>query len=321
MRRVLIVAYEDAELLDIACPADVFDAATRWGADPPYSVELASLGGRPVRTAAGLVLAARPLERIAGRLDTVVVSGGLGSLAAATDGRLLEQVRRVSAAARRTASVCTGAELLAAAGLLDGRRATTHWMWATALAERHPKVRVDPAPLYVRDGDFYTSAGVTSALDLSLALVADDHGPELARHVARSLVTYLQRPGNQAQVSLFMAAPAPADDVVRRVCDHITAHLADDLSAEALAAVAGVGPRQLARLFDLHLHTTPARHVRAVRTEAAGQLLAATRLPLGPIARRCGFRSTETLRQAFQDLYATSPSAYRASVTCGPPPS
>jgi len=315
MARVLIVAYQDAELLDIACPADVFDAAARWGANPAYTVELTSLGGRPVRTVSGLVLAAQRLERTAGPLDTVVVAGGLGSAAAAADHRLLEQVRRVSAAARRTASVCTGAEVLAAAGLLDGRRATTHWMWAAALAERHPKVCVDPSPLYVRDGDFYTSAGVTSALDLSLALVADDHGPELARHVARSLVTYLQRPGNQAQVSLFMAAPAPADDVVRRVCDHIAAHLSDDLSADALAAVAGVGPRHLARLFDLHLHTTPARHVRAVRAEAAGHLLATTRLPLSAVARRCGFRSPETLRQAFQDLYATSPSAYRAATT------
>ncbi len=315
-RRILIIGYDDAELLDIACPADVFDAATRWGADPPYAIELASLGGRPIRTAAGLTLTPhRPLEQVAGRHDTLVVAGGLGSSQAAENRPLLEQVRRVAAACRRTASVCTGAEVLAAAGLLDGRRATTHWMWAAGLAERHPKVRVDPAPLYVRDGDVYTSAGVTSALDLCLSLVADDHGPDLARQVARSLVTYLQRPGNQAQVSLFMAAPPPADDLVRTVCDHITAHLAEDLSSESLAARAGVSPRHLARLFDRHLHTTPARHVRAVRAEAAAHLLSSTRLPLSAIARRCGLRSTETLRQAFQDLYATTPSAYRNATT------
>ena len=315
-RRILIIGFEDAELLDIACPADVFDTATRWGADPPYTVELVSLGGRPIRTTSGITLAAqRTLEQVTGRHDTVIVAGGFGSFRAAEDRRLLEQLRRVAAACERTASVCTGAGVLAAAGLLDGRRATTHWMWAAGLAERYPKVRVDPAPLYVRDGDVYTSAGVTSALDLTLALVADDHGPELARQVARSLVTYLQRPGNQAQVSLFMAAPPPADDLVRAVCDHVAAHLDDDLSTPALAARAGVSTRHLARLFDRHLRTTPARHVRAVRAEAAGHLLVSTRLPLGAVARRCGFGSAETLRQTFHDLYATSPSAFRSAAT------
>jgi transcriptional regulator GlxA family with amidase domain len=312
MRRVVIVGYDEAELLDIACPADALHAATAWGAQPPYQVELASLGGRPVRCANGLTLNAQlRLEQVGGRLDTVIVSGGLGHDAAAADPRMIEQVRRLAGLSRRVASVCTGASVLAAAGLLDGRRATTHWIWAAELAARHPAVTVDPAPLYVKDGDVYTSAGVTSALDLTLSFIEDDNGPDLARQVARSLVTYLQRPGNQAQVSMFMVAPPPAHQLVRELTGHIVTHLSGDLSAPALAELAGVSPRHLTRLFDAHLGTTPARHVRAVRTEAAAHLLITTRLPLTAVARRCGFGSTETLRQAFRDHYATSPSIYR----------
>ncbi|MGW0769271.1 GlxA family transcriptional regulator [Streptomyces sp. NPDC002676] len=318
MRRVVVIGYPDAELLDIACPADVFDAASRWGADPGYQVELVSLGGRPVRTTCGLTLAAGALEQVAGPLDSVLVAGGLGHQAAAEDARVLTHLRRLAGLSRRVVSVCTGATVLAAAGLLDGRRATTHWMWAAQLAARYPTVRVDPAPLFVTDDNVHTSAGVTSALDLSLALVEQDHGPELARQVARSLVAYLQRPGNQAQVSMHLAAAPPAEHrLVRDVCAHITANLAAKLDAATLARTAGVSPRHLTRLFAAQLDTTPARHVRALRTEAAAQLLATTGLPLSAIARSCGLGTTETLRQAFADHYATTPSAYRQAARRG----
>ncbi|MEW1897232.1 helix-turn-helix domain-containing protein [Streptomyces albidoflavus] len=213
--------------------------------------------------------------------------------------------------------MCTGATLLAAAGLLDRRRATTHWAWAAELAARYPAVTVAPAALFVSDGNVHTSAGVTSAIDLTLALVEQDHGPALAREVARLLVSYLQRPGNQAQVSMHVAAPPPDHRLVRQVCEHITAHPDADLDAAALARFAGVSPRHLTRLFAAELGTTPARHVRAVRAEAAAQLLAATNLPLTAVARRCGLRTTETLRQAFADLFATTPSAYRRAVRQG----
>ncbi|MFC6850060.1 GlxA family transcriptional regulator [Streptomyces caelestis] len=302
---------------DIACPADVFDAASRWGADPGYRVELVSLGGHPVRTTCGLTLAAEPLERIGGPLDTVLVAGGLGHHAAAEDARVLTHLRRLAGLSRRVVSVCTGATVLAAAGLLDGRRATTHWMWAAELAARYPAVRVDPAPLFTTDGNVHTSAGVTSALDLSLALVEQDHGPELARRVARSLVAYLQRPGNQPQVSVHLAAPPPEHRLLRDVCAYITANLAAELDAATLGRIAGVSPRHLARLFAAQLGTTPARHVRALRTEAAAQLLTTTGLPLSAIARSCGFGTTETLRQAFVDHYATTPSAYRQAARRG----
>ncbi|HEX6340157.1 GlxA family transcriptional regulator [Umezawaea sp.] len=306
-RRVVIVAYDDAQILDVACPSGALEIANEHGAAPPYAVELATVGGRRARTSSGIQLAgARRLASVTGRIDTVLVVGGHGTRAVMTDQRMLTQVRRLAERSRRVASVCTGAFVLAAAGLLDGRRATTHWGYGDVLATVFPAVTVDLAPLYVRDGNVYTSAGVTSALDLTLALIEDDHGPALARAVARELVTYLQRPADQAQISMFLAAPPTGDRLVRDVHGHIAAHLADDLSPPALAARAGVSTRHLTRLFATHLGTTPARAVRAARAEAAVHLVRGSDLPLATIARRCGFRSAETLRQAFLDLYGVT---------------
>lgn len=311
-RSFVIVGFADAELLDIACPSDVLDAANRGNAQPSYELRLASLDGKPIRCGSGFTMVAQArLDRLEGPLDTLLVAGGIGHEAAARDTRLVTHVRRLAARSRRVASVCTGATVLAAAGLLDGRRATTHWKHADWLARRFPAVTVDPAPLYVRDGNVYTSAGVTSGLDLTLALVEEDHGPSLAREIARGLVTYLQRPGNQAQVSMFLAAPPPEHRVVADLAAHISGRLDADLSTPALAERAGISVRQLTRLFSEHLGRTPGKHVRAVRTEAASQLLATTDLPLAAVARRCGFGSTETLRQAFLEHYNTPPSAYR----------
>ncbi|WP_236808978.1 GlxA family transcriptional regulator [Amycolatopsis albispora] len=306
------MAFSEAELLDIACPSDVFDAANRLKAEPAYEIRLAGLDGRPIRCQSGLSLSPQVrLDQVTGPIDTLLVAGGLGHLEAAEDGRMIAHVRRLAAASRRVASVCTGATVLAAAGVLTGRRCTTHWADAPRLARRHPEVDVDPAPLYVCDGNVYTSAGVTSGLDLALALVEADHGPAMSRQIARYLVTYLQRPGNQAQVSMFLTAPAPEHALVRDLTGHIASHLDADLGTPALAARAGLSTRQLTRLFDTHLGTTPGKHVRQVRTEAAAQLLSTTDLPLTAVARRCGFGSTESLRQAFVDHYDTPPSAYR----------
>ncbi|GAA1342142.1 GlxA family transcriptional regulator [Saccharothrix algeriensis] len=306
-RRVLIVAYDDAQILDIACPAGAFDIANRYGATPAYAIELGTLGRRAARSSAGVVVgAARGLESVTGRLDTVIVAGGIGFERAAADARLLAQVRRLAKRSRRVASVCTGTYVLAAAGLLDDRRVTTHWGYGEQLAARHPAVAVDVGPLYIRDGDVYTSAGVTSALDLTLSLIEDDHGPTLARAVARELVSYLHRPADQAQISVFLAAPPPGDRLVRDLAGYIAGHLAEDLSPAALAARAGVSPRHLTRLFGAHLGTTPARAVRAARAEAAVHLVRSSELSLAAIARRCGFRSPQTLRQAFLDHYGVA---------------
>jgi len=311
-RRVVIIGYPDAELLDIACPSDVLDAANRLGARPPYEIRLASVDGKPIRCMSGLTLVSQQrIDQVEGDLDTVIVSGGGGYEDAAADVRLITHLRRLAETSRRVASVCTGATVLAAAGLLNGRRVTTHWRYAARMAQHYPAVTVDPVPLFVKHGNVYTSAGVTSALDLALAFVEEDHGATMAREVARSLVTYLQRPGNQAQVSMFLSGPPPEHRMVRELTSYISESLDDDLGTPALAVRAGVSTRQLTRLFDAHLHTTPSRYVRTVRTEAAAHLLSTTELPLVAIARRCGFGSTETLRQSFLDHYDTPPSSYR----------
>ncbi|MER5717853.1 DJ-1/PfpI family protein [Streptomyces sp. NPDC002132] len=306
-RRVLIVAYDGAQILDIACPSGALDIANRYGAEPPYSIVLGTLGRRVARSSAGILMGAEQgLETVAGQLDTLLVVGGIGCEDAASDEPLLGQVRRLAGLSRRVASVCTGAYVLAAAGLLDHRRVTTHWGWGERLAQRHPAVAVDVAPLYIRDGNVYTSAGVTSALDLTLALIEDDHGPTLARAVARELVTHVHRPADQAQISMFLAAPPPEDRLVRDLVGHIAGHLAEDLTPAALAARAGVSPRHLTRLFTAHLGTTPARAVRVARTEAAAHLVRSSGLSMAAIARRCGFGSAETLRQAFLDHYGVT---------------
>lgn len=313
-RRVVVIGYEQAELLDIACVTTALDGAARAGAGTPYETVVATPGGRPITCCSGLVLnAGVALERTTGPIDTLVVSGGFGSDAAAADPKLVGHVRRLARESGRVASVCTGASLLAATGLLDGRRVTTHWLEAELLAARHPRVEVDPAPIFVRDGRYATSAGVTSALDLTLAFIEEDHGSTVARKVARGLVTYLQRPGNQAQMSMYVAGPAPDHEVVRQVVDLIAVGLDGDLGTAALAAEAGVGERHLARLFIRHTGLPPGRYVRRARLEAAAHLLVTTRLPLGRVARRCGFGSAETLRQSFADRYGVAPSRYRAA--------
>ncbi|CAL9377833.1 GlxA family transcriptional regulator [Streptomyces sp. enrichment culture] len=319
-RRVVIVAYDNAQILDIACPSSALDIANRYGAAPPYAIELATLGRRAARSSAGILVGAgQDLTTVTGPLDTLIVVGGVGCEDAAADEPLLRQVRRLAARSRRVASVCTGAYVLAAAGLLDHRRVTTHWGWGERLAERHPAVAVDVRPLCVRDGNVYTSAGVTSALDLTLSLIEDDHGPTLARAVARELVTPLHRPADQAQISVFLAAPPPQDRLVRDLMGHVSGHLAEDLTPAALARRAGISTRHLTRLFTAHLGTTPARAVRVARTEAAAQLARSSGLPLAAIARRCGFGSAQTLRQAFLDHYGVTGDMMRRMPDMPPP--
>ncbi|WP_244302321.1 GlxA family transcriptional regulator [Microbispora triticiradicis] len=311
-RRVVVVGYHAAELLDIACVTSSLVMANVQGAAPPYDVCLVTPSGLPVTCGSGLTLQAQQaLERVTGPLDTLVLSGGIGHELAAANRVIVGHVRRLARESRRVASVCTGAAVLAAAGLLDGRRVTTHWGYAATLASRHPEITVDAAPIFIRDGNVTTAAGVTSALDLTLAFIEEDNGSALAREVARHLVTYLQRPGNQAQMSMFTEGPPPGDDLVRRVVDHVTGHLGADLGTAALAAGAGVSERHLTRLFLRHLGQTPGRFVRRARAEAAAHLLATTSLPVAAVAARCGFGTAETLRQAFVDLYGIPPSRYR----------
>lgn len=308
---VLVVGFDDAELVDIASVTSAFALANRLGAQPAYRVEVASVDGQDISTDSGLRLGVHRALPDVERVDTLVVSGGLGHSAAGSTPELVDHVRRLAAPARRVASVCTGATVLAAAGLLDGRPATTHWFHAAEFAARFPQVRLDSAPVYVRDGKVATSGGVTASLDLTLAFIEEDHGAELARWVAMGMVTYLQRPGNQAQMSIFTETPRSDHALVKQVIDHVVAHPDGDLSTSALAAVAGVSPRQLNRLFQDHLHSPPASTVRRIRLELAGQLASSTDLSMGQIARRCGFSSAESLRQAFVARYGVAPRAFR----------
>ena len=307
-RSMLVVGYDGAEILEIACVTSALAAAGVESGGTPYDVRLLTPGGRTITCATGLRLEAQgALDRHRDRADTLIVSGGFGAGNAAADPALVGHVRRLAALSDRVAAVCTGAAILAAAGLLDGRRATTHWEFAGELARRHPEVNVDPDPIYVQDGRVFTSAGVTAALDLTIAFITADLGARVARDVARALVTYLHRPGNQAQISMHLAAPAPAEPAVAAITEYVTAHPGADLSTGALAARAGVTPRHLGRLFNAHLGTSPARYVRRARTEAAAHLLTSTDLPLTQVARRCGFKSTETLRAAFLAAYGVPP--------------
>lgn len=313
-RVVVVVGYDGAELLDIACVTSSLHLANRIGASPPYRPLLATPGSRPITCDSGLRLDAHvAVERFNAPLDTLLVSGGLGHEGAAGSASLVGHVRRLAALARRVAAVCTGSTVLAEAGLLNNRRATTHWMYADQLAHRYPDVQVDPDPIYIRDGSIATSGGVTSALDLTLAFIEEDHGVALARGVALGTVAYLQRPGGQTQRSMFVTPHTTDDLVVRRTTDHILSHLGDDLSTGSLARLAGVSERHLSRLFLTYVHETPAQYVRRARTEAAAHLLTSTALPLAAVARRCGFGSTESLRQAFRGRYAVPPSQYRRS--------
>jgi transcriptional regulator GlxA family with amidase domain len=219
-RLMVVVGYDEAELLDIACVTTSLITANRLGASPAYAVCVASLGGRAITCDSGLTLQSqRSLERLRGPLDTLIVSGGFGHLAAAHNPAIVGHVRRLARDSRRVASVCTGATVLAATGLLNGKRATTHWRFAPRLASAYPLVNVDPDPIYIRDGSVSTAAGVTSALDLTLAFIEEDHGAELARAVACGLVTYLHRPGNQAQMSMFMTSRTKPSMSARRTAN------------------------------------------------------------------------------------------------------
>lgn len=313
-RRVLVVGYPAAELLDIACVVTALQVANYLHGSAIYRPRLASPGGAPIRTGTGLTVQAEvALERARGPLDTLIVAGGIGYVDAMEDERLVAHVRRLGRVSRRVASVCTGAGVLAATGLLDGRRVATHWDHARVLEARYPAVHFDSEPIFVIDGDVCTSAGVTAALDLTLSFIEADAGPELARDVSRQLVTYLHRPGNQSQMSMFTAPPATRHSLVQDTLDHVSGHLDADLSTASLAGRAMVSERHLTRLFVKEIGLTPGKFVRRARVEAAALLLVGSDLTVQAVSGRCGFGTVEALRQAFVATYGVSPSHYRTT--------
>ena len=312
-RTVVLVAYDGFQLLDLAGPSDVLATATTLlGGQDGYRLVVATPGGATVastsgvRTVADVALAEAP----AGPVHTAVVVGGAGSRPAAADPALLASVCALSAAAERTASVCTGALVLAAAGLLDGYRATTHWAWCDHLA-RTPGVVVEPDRIHVHDRDRWTSAGVTAGIDLALALVEADHGPDLAHEVARWLVVFARRPGGQAQFSAQLRGQDAHDPRLRDLLRWLPDHLDGDLAVARLAARAGMSPRTFARAFRAQVGTTPAAHVEALRVEAARRLLETTDLTVAAVARTVGLGRPETLHRAFSRRVGTTPDRYR----------
>jgi transcriptional regulator GlxA family with amidase domain len=315
VRVVDVLAYPAVQLLDVTGPIQVFasanDVVAGAGGTQPYAVRVVAQGGSAVTASAGLALAASPLTPVGEALDTLVVAGGEGAEAAAEDPALIDWVRERATEARRVASVCTGAFLLAAAGVLDGRRAATHWKYCAKLAERFPAVRVEPDPIFVSDGPVWTSAGVTAGIDLALALVEEDLGRSVALAVARYLVVFLKRPGGQAQFSAALALQT-ADDKFGALHDWISRHLADDLSLSVLADQAGMSERSFSRRYAEATGQTPARAIERLRLEAARRLLSESRQPVKRIAQRCGFGSEETMRRSFLRLLSVTPQDYRA---------
>lgn len=309
-----IVAFPDMQVLDVTGPLQVFQSANRWeqaaGRSAPYVTRVVSRSPSPVRSWAGLSLVTEPLPPTDQPLDTLIVSGGDGVRAAVADEKLLEWLRGRARTARRVASVCTGAFLLAACGLLDGRRAATHWEAGATLAELHPAVDVDVDPIYIEDGSVWTSAGVTSGIDMSLALVERDLGHAAAMGVARSLVVFLKRPGGQAQFSAFLELQT-GDVRFDALHGWIADNLSADLSVGALADRVGMSERSFVRHFARLIGATPARAVERLRVEAARELLSTTPLPVKRIAQRCGFGTEETMRRSFLRQIAVAPQDYR----------
>jgi transcriptional regulator GlxA family with amidase domain len=315
VRAIEVLAFPLVQLLDVSGPLQVFATANEMaiaaGGTAPYALTVVARGGSSITASAGLAITAKELPPIRATLDTLLIAGGPGVEAASADRRIVEWVRQRAAKARRVASVCTGAFLLASAGVLDGRRAATHWSYCAELARRFPKVRVEADPIFVHDGAIWTSAGVTAGIDLALALVEEDLGRDAALAVARYLVVFLKRPGGQSQFSATLALQA-ADDEFGALHRWISKHLADDISLPVLADQAGMSERSFSRHYVEATGLTPARAVERLRVEAARRLLSESRLPIKRISQRCGFGSEETMRRSFLRLLSATPQDYRA---------
>jgi len=315
-RPVVVVGFPGAQSLDIIGPAEVFAIAARLRPES-YTVELVAARPGPLVLSNGIALhVARGLSAVRGPVDTLVMAGGLGVRPALTDPLLVRGFRALARRARRVTSVCTGAFVLAELGLLDGRRAVTHWSACERLAARYPRVRVERDPIFVRDGSVWTSAGVTAGMDLALALVEDDLGRAVALEIARWLVVYLKRPGGQAQFSVPLAAQRAERVPIAEVQAWAAEHAGDDLSVEALARRAAMSPRNFARVFHREVGQPPARWVESLRIESARRLIEeASSRGLAEIAAACGFGTASTLHRRFKIAVGVTPGDYRRRFT------
>ena len=311
-REIVFVVFEDFQILDVAGPLAAFEIAARF-APGAYTMRIAARAAGLVRSSAGVAMPAVALARIKlEAIDTLIVSGGEGTRAAMQDAALVASVKRGAKAARRIASVCSGAFVLAAAGLLTGKRATTHWRTATTLQRLYPDIAVEPDCIYVRDGKVWTSAGITAGIDLALAMIAADCGADIAAETARQMVVYAQRTGGQTQHSTLLALDRgegrfPALNAWMRE------HLGEDLSVERLAKQAAMSPRNFARAYTAETGVTPAKAVERLRLEAAREALEEGGA-IQEIAARTGFGDSERIRRAFDRVYGAPPASLRRTL-------
>lgn len=320
-KTIRVLTFANAQVLDVTGPLQVFasanDLARSKGLPLPYAASVIAAGDGTVLTSAGLTLLAAPLPEPDSACDTLIVAGGWGVYAAAEDPALVAWVRQQAAQARRVASVCTGAFLLAASGWLDGRRVVTHWTRCEQLARQYPRLRVEADPIFINEGPVWTSAGVTAGIDLALALVEADLGHALALEVARHLVVFLKRPGGQAQFSATLALQKQGgrfDDLHAWIAEN----LGRDLSIPTLAEQAGMSERSFVRHYRADTGQTPARAIERIRVESARRLLGESGLAIKRIAMQCGFGSEETLRRSFLRGVGVTPQAYRERFAAPP---
>jgi len=318
-KRIVILALPQSQLLDVIGPYEIFVSAGAIPQSPGhpqilgYSVEVIGVSDNQiVKGELGLSFISDCTYRdLRGDIDTLLIAGGFGVLDAAKDKELLNWLQQVSQKVRRIGSICTGAFVLAAAGLLDGKRATTHWYWCDMLTKTYPMVTVDPNPIFLRDGNVYTSAGVTAGMDLALALVEEDYGAERSLLLARAFVLFLRRSGGQSQFSTVLSTQAATRDSFSQLQIWMVEHIDEPMSVESLAAQINLSPRQFARVFVAEFAMTPARFVEKLRIETAQRLLRETDYPPKQVATRCGFTSAEVMRRTFLRNIGISPIAYR----------
>lgn len=312
-RIIEIVTFDEAQLLDVAGPLQVFatanEACRERGADLPYRTQVVAPTST-VRATAGLTFATAPLSDDQFSIDTLIVAGGRGVVMAARDSELVSWIAQRTKRARRVASVCTGAFMLGAAGLLDGRRAVTHWKHCGDLARQFPAAMVESDPVFICDGSVWTSAGVTAGIDLSLALVEQDLGRAAALDVARHLVVFLKRPGGQSQFSAALTLQSP-DDQFSDLHEWVQRNLSDDLPLQRLAAKAGMSERTFSRKYREVVGMPPSHGVELLRVEAARRLLIETELPMKRVVAKCGFGTEETMRRTFLRVQGCGPKEYR----------
>ena len=311
--RVAILAFPRVQLLDVVGPADVFSEAARQLGNPrAYQVQVLATEAGPLRGSSGLRLVADAAAvQYGGRIDTLLVAGSPDIDAVARDDELREWLRRQARTVRRFGSVCSGAFVLAAGGLLSGRRVATHWDSAARLAAEYPDAQVSADSIYVKDGNLYTSAGVTAGMDLALSMVEEDHGRDLALQVARELVMFLKRPGGQSQFSAHLAAQAVEKSEVRKLQEYVLANLRADLSVPALAKRARMSERNFARVFKDETRMTPAEFVEKARLDASMAILQKENIPLKKVAAMVGYANEDGFRRAFTRRIGINPAEYR----------